>query len=45
MREPEFAERFAALLTAVFDKMRELDPARREEIDRLEMLDGLLSQP
>ncbi len=43
VREPEFAGRFAAFRTALFEKMRELDPARREQIDRLEMLDRLLS--
>jgi len=40
--DPELAARLIALQRRMFDKMRELEPARAAEIDRVEELENLL---
>jgi hypothetical protein len=43
--DPELAARLIALQRRTFDKMRELEPARAAEIDRVEELENLLFRP
>lgn len=42
LREPEFAGRFSVFRAFLFDKMREMDPAKTDQLNRFEQLDELL---
>lgn len=42
LREPEFARRFSTFRALLFDKMRELDPAKADQLNRFQQLDELL---
>jgi hypothetical protein len=45
LSKPEFYGRFKAFQTALYEKMRQLDPMRSAQIDRLEELEGELLVP
>ncbi len=42
LREPEFARRFSTFRALLFDKMRELDPAKADQLNRFQELNELL---
>ncbi len=45
IRGPEFADRFAAFRSSLFEKMRAMEPGKIEQLDRFERLDQLLFRP
>jgi hypothetical protein len=45
LRKPEFYGRFAAFQAALFDRMRQIEPGRRAQIDRLAELEAKLLVP